>query len=135
LKWIFSILTVLLVCAWFLRWTEIETSTTTTPGVEFSYKKDNWSREIWLSFFSPMAMNTKPTEIPLGYDTKRFDSLEVVVKELEKHGRSGYLADAWRKRDLVTYIWINLTLFSIIGTIISFVKNKRQKKDIVNDYT
>lgn len=123
LRWIFSILTILLLLSWSLRWTEVESEHSIEGHAQVSYKLDRWTSQTWGVYFPPLGVWNKGINIPLYPPEKRFVSNDEVVKELEKRGTSGQLVDAWRKRDLATYIWINLTIVCLICSV-RFWRNK-----------
>lgn len=52
------------------------------------------------------------------------------MAELEKRGKSGELVEAWRTRDLATYIGVNFTILCLLGMVIGFWKNKKRVKDL-----
>ncbi|MGD8191375.1 hypothetical protein ACQCN2_15450 [Brevibacillus ginsengisoli] len=129
MKWIFLALTVVLLFSWSFRWTEINPNHEIEGHAVVSYKLDRWTGQMWAIYFPPVAMLVEGINIPLFPSAKRFKSNDEVPKELEKQGKSGQLVDAWRKRDLATYTWGNLTLLCFIGAIWSFLRHKRQVKD------
>ncbi|RXJ04576.1 hypothetical protein DS745_04110 [Anaerobacillus alkaliphilus] len=131
MKWSFRfifILTVLLVIASFFRWSESETISTTTPGVHLTYIKDRWVGQAWVEYCPPTALCIKNYEVPLVIESDRHNSYEALIQEHGKHGLSGFLVQAWRTRDLATFIWITITSISFAGTIFTFVSFKRRKK-------
>jgi hypothetical protein len=89
--------------------------------------------QTWMSYSPPMGEAF--IDISLVIASERFDSNDKVVNELEKHGKLGYLVDTWRKRDLATYIWLNLTLLCLFLSIIGFWRIRKRVKDVGNPLT
>ncbi|WP_391557506.1 hypothetical protein [Robertmurraya sp.] len=130
MRWIFSVLAVVLLFSWSLRWTKVEKRHSINGHASVAYKKDNWTGQTWISYGPPLGEVL--IDIPLVIDSKRFDANDHIVNELVKHGKSGYLVDAWRKRDLATYIWFTLTILCLISSIIGFWRIKKREKNVGN---
>ncbi len=124
---IFLLVTITLMISSFFRWSELETISTSTPGVELTYTKDHWVGQAWVEYCPPSAICKKNYEVPLVTETNRHHSFEALIQEHSKHGQSGFLVEAWRKRDLATYIWLNLTTISFIGVLYTFRSYTRRK--------
>lgn len=124
MKWVFTLLTVVLLFSWSFRWTEIEFEQNKEAHAIVSYKFDRWVGQTWAVYTPPMAEIDTGIDIPLFPSDKRFSTDEEAVKELEKRGKSGQLVESWRKRDLATYIWANLTALCLIASVIAFCKKR-----------
>ncbi|MBU9719880.1 MULTISPECIES: hypothetical protein [Bacillaceae] len=135
MKWTFYILlvvTALLISSSFFRWSEIETTDVLPRNTTLYYKQDNWVGQPWVAHCGGVGMCSRLKETPLVTEEDRHSSYSHVMQDHNKHARSGFMVEAWRERDRATYIWINLTAISFIGTIISFIYTKKRNSLVKN---
>ena len=123
---ILFILTFLLGASHFFRWSELETSA--ESGVQLSYKKDNWTEQTWVEYCPPPADCLRPLETPLLLNEESYESYQTFIQDKNNQLLSGQTVEAWRKRDLATYIWANSVVFSLLGTVLLLISNIKRKR-------